>query len=269
MEPVFFIVACAVLGLVSGFLGGLLGIGGGIVIVPVLVLLLDRAGVFTPTEATIVAVATSLATIVFTSASAAIAHVRANRVDWPIVWGWVVFLLVGSFLAGAIAPALPAGVFRGGIAVFLAVVAVVMLTDWRPDPSRQRPGPLGWGTIGVAAGTTAGLAGIGGGNVMVPTLVYFNTPIHRATAISSTLGVPIAAAGVAGYALLPTDLPERELMLGYVHLPTFGAIVVASVLAAPFGVRAAQRFSSAGLKRAFGVLLIFVALRMAYSATAL
>ena len=110
------------------------------------------------------------------------------------------------------------------------------------------------------------IAGIGGGNVIVPTLIYFNTPVHRATATSSTLGVPIALAGALGYVISGWGQGSAEWMLGWVYLPAFVAIVVASMAFAPLGVKVAHRVQPLPLRRTFGVLLVFVSGRMLYSA---
>jgi len=258
--------SCLAIGAVSGFLGGLLGIGGGVVIVPALIVLLDLAILFDPHDATAVAVATSLACIVFTSLSAAITQIRAEMVDWVIVRRWAGFLIIGSFLSGSFAAALPTVVFRGFIGGFLLFVAFVMLTSWKPSAHRSAPGRGLSAALGTGGGLISGIAGIGGGNVIVPTLIYFNTPVHRATATSSTLGVPIALAGALGYILAGLGSEPAEWMLGWVYLPAFGAIVVTSMVLAPLGVKVAHRVAPLPLRRSFGALLILVSLRMLYSA---
>jgi len=261
-----FFSSCAAIGAVSGFLGGLLGIGGGVVIVPALIVLFDSAGLFDPHSATAIAVATSLACIVFTSISAASAQIRAAMVDWDIVRRWSFFLVIGSFLSGSLAAQLPTLLFRGFIGGFLLFVAFVMLTSWKPSAHRHRPGGVLSALLGTGGGLVSGIAGIGGGNVIVPTLIYFNTPVHRATATSSTLGVPIALAGALGYIISGWEVSPAPWMLGWVYLPAFFSIMVAAILFAPVGVRVAHRTAPLPLRRAFGVLLVFVSGRMLYSA---
>ena len=245
-----------------------MGIGGGVVIVPALILTYEYFGLFDQRDATVVAVATSLACIVFTSLSAAIAQIRADMVDWTIVKRWTAFLLLGSLTAGLLAPMLPGPLFRGIIGVFLAFVAVVMLTNWKPAPHRQMPGRLGAAAFGYAGGVISGVAGIGGGNVIVPTLTFLNTPVHRATATSSTLGrtdrngwgtgvphlrIRRRSDTSAAFRLRPLASDGRHCRL-------------TAVLLAPVGVRTAHRVPAAQLKRAFGVLLVFVSARMLYDA---
>lgn len=139
MEQVFFICLYIVLGLGSGFIGGLLGIGGGVVIVPALVISYDLSNRFAPEQSLLIAVATSLACIIFTSASAGYTQYRAGKVRWDLFQKLLAFLLLGSFLAGWIAPVLPPEVFRGFIGVFLAIVAVIMLSNWQPDAKDAFP----------------------------------------------------------------------------------------------------------------------------------
>ena len=266
MNHFFFIGSCVAVGAVSGFLGGLLGIGGGVVIVPALIILLDLLAFLPADDVTAVAVATSLSCVLFTSLSAAVTQIRARMVEWRIVRSWAPFLILGSYLAGWIATALPLLVFRGFIGLFLLFVAFVMLTSWKPGPHQRPPGVLPSALLGLGGGVVSGIAGIGGGNVIVPTLIYFNTPVHRATATSSTLGVPIALAGTLGYISVGLGQNLGPGMLGYVYLPGFLAIVATAVLMAPLGVRAAHRVAPQPLRRTFGVLLVLVSSRMLYTA---
>ena len=269
MSQIFFASLCVGVGCISGFLGGLLGVGGGIVIVPALIILFDWSGLLPLQHSTAAAVATSLACIVFTSLSAAAAQVRAQQVDWRIVRRWAAPVVLGAGLAGHLAPSLPAPAFRGFIGLFLAAVSIVMLTRWTPSPQRSFPSFAPASGIGFFAGLVSGVAGIGGGNLMVPTMVYFNRPMHRATATSSALGVPLAAAGALGYMLFaPAISPAPAFMLGYVHLPSGLAITLGAVAAAPLGVWAAHRVNAAALRRLFGALLILAAMRMLQSAWA-
>lgn len=259
------LIACAATGLLAGLLGGMLGIGGGIVIVPALLLLFDARGI-DPLVAAPMAVATSLFSIVFTSLAAARAQILRGAVEWPIVKRWSLFLILGSLSSGQLAILFPAGVLPLFISVFLALAATVMFANWRPAPQRGLPGTTASAGVGYGAGLVSGLAGIGGGNVVVPTLVYFNVPVIRAAATASTLGVPVAVAGSLGYVWAgwrQADLPSATA--GFIHLPAAGAIIALSVFAAPVGVALAHRLPAATLKRIFAVLLILAAARVANS----
>ncbi|MEM7217614.1 MAG: sulfite exporter TauE/SafE family protein [Pseudomonadota bacterium] len=260
MSALFFL-ACAAVGAFAGFLGGLLGIGGGVVMVPALLLLSDALGVF-PSQPMLYALGTSLAVIVFTSLSAARAQVRAGKVRWDIARRWAPGLVLGALAASSVAVAVPGWSMRAFVGLFLLGVACVMLTRWQPHPTRTLPGVFGAAVMSSGAGLVSGMAGIGGGNVIVPTLVYHNVPIHNATATSSALGVPVALAGALGYAAYGGWTP---VSLGYVHLPAAVALALTAVIFAPLGVRVAHRLDANRLKRYFGMLLIVVALRMLWS----
>ena len=254
--------ACGLLGLLAGFLGGLLGIGGGVVIVPALLVLFDHHGLggalVTP-----MAVATSLATIVFTSLAAARAQLRRGAVEWSLVRRWTPGLLLGGALAGPLAARLPGVALQAFLGVFLGAAALVLLTRWQPAPHRRHPGPGGSFAVSGVAGLISGLAGIGGGNVVVPSLAFLNVPMQRATATSSTLGVPISIAGTTGFVVAGlgvAGLPPGSL--GFVYLPAAAAIAAAAFLCAPFGVALAHRIPALVLRRVFGGLLVVVAGRL-------
>lgn len=272
MDTLLFSIAYVLVGIVAGFLGGLLGIGGGVVVVPALIVIFDAFdltahGAPAGSGATLTAVGTSLATIIFTSAAAARVQIRAGMVEWPVVRSWTPFLILGSYAAGFLAAMMSLQTLRVLIGAFLLFVALVMLTSWRPSPHRQLPGRVTGAVISAFGGLLSGIAGIGGGNVVVPTLVYYNVAVHRATATASTLGFPIAVAGTLGY--IHRGWSETALtdgFIGFVYLPAMLAIVVASVLLAPVGVRAAHRIAPLPLRRVFGALLVIVSVRMFWSA---
>lgn len=274
MDILSFTTICVLVGAVAGFLGGLLGIGGGVVVVPALILLFDVRGTFDGVSGgsnltTLVAVATSLASIIFTAAAAARAQIRAGMVEWPVVRRWVVPIILGSYLAGFVAAELGVTLLRSLIGGFLLFVSAVMLTNWKPAAHRVLPGRVASMGLGGIAGLVSGIAGIGGGNVVVPTLVFHNVPVHRATATSSTLGFPIAVAGALGYIHRGwTSTTLADGLLGYVYLPALAAVVAATVVAAPIGVRCAHRLHPEPLRKVFGGLLVLVALRMLWTAFA-
>lgn len=249
-------------GAVAGVLAGLLGIGGGLVIVPAAVFLLGRQGA---AEAQVMhlALGTSMASIIFTSISSLTAHHRRGAVDWKVVGRITPGILAGTFLGASLAGRLPRAPLQAFFVIFLYAVAAQMLAGRRPAPSRQMPRwPLvtaGGGVIGLISS----LVGIGGGSLSVPYLVWHNLPVHRAIGTSAAIGLPIAVAGTAGYVisgLAAAELPPGSL--GYVSLPALAGVVAASVLTAPLGARLAHALPVGRLKQVFAVLLIVVASRM-------
>lgn len=252
-------------GAVVGVLAGLLGVGGGLVIVPMLVFCFTWQDV--PQESLMhLAVGTSAASIVFTSVSSFWAHHKRGAVVWSVVLRIAVGILAGAVLGTFLASRLSTHGLKSFFAVFLCFVALQMLLDRKPRPARDLPGWWGLSAVGTVIGAVSSLAGIGGGIMSVPFLVWCNQPMHRAIGTSAAIGFPIAVFTSLGYVfhgLRAAALPAYAV--GYVYLPALACIVSASVLTAPLGVRLAHRLPVRALKRAFAVLLIVVGARMLLS----
>lgn len=248
------------LGCASGFLAGLMGIGGGMLMVPFLTFILSHRGV-EPGLAVKMAIATSMATILFTSLSSVRAHQQHGAVRWDLWRRFAPGIVVGGLLSGA-------GVFAvvqgRGLAAFFALFigwsALQMLRDRKPRPSRTMPGAVGTAAVGGAIGLVSGLVGAGGAFLSVPFMLWCNVPLRQAVGTSAALGFPIAAANVIGYVVagwsLPPALPGA---FGYLYTPALAIIATASVLLAPVGARTAHRLDVGLLKRVFAVLLFGLA----------
>jgi uncharacterized membrane protein YfcA len=264
VEPLL-VAELVLLGCGTGFLAGLLGIGGGMLIVPVLTLLLSQRGV--PAGLAVkVAIATSMATILFTSLSSVRAHHRRGAVRWDIVRGMAPGIVAGGLIAGAGVFALVKGQGLALLfALFVGFSATQMLRDRKPAPSRVMPGPAGRVAAGAGIGFLSGLVGAGGGFVSVPFMTWCNVAIHQAVATSAALGFPIALANPAGYIAGGWSLPPSLAgQFGYLYLPALGIIALASVLTAPLGARAAHAMNVRQLKRVFALLLYALAAYMLY-----
>ena len=254
LVPVFLAI-----GGVVGFIAGLLGIGGGMTMIPLLTLIFTRQH-FPPEHVLHIAVATSLATIVFTSISSVRAHHAHDAVVWPIFWKLGPGILIGSLIGPQIVSGLSTSTLAAVFAAFTAFTATRLLRDAKPKPSRALPGALGMLGVGGALGTLSSMVGAGGAFISVPFMTACNVRIHNAVATSAALGLPIAVAGTVGYLLAGSrvaDLPPHTI--GYVNLPALFAIATASVLAAPAGARMAHRWPVPRLRRAFAVLLYAIA----------
>ena len=261
------VIALLVLGACTGFLAGLLGIGGGMLMVPFMTLMLSAQGV--PTEHVVkMAIATSLATISFTSIASVRAHHGRGAVLWPVVKLLAPGILLGSLIGAQVAKALPPQVLAGMFAVFIGFSATQMLIDKKPRPTRQLPSGAGMFAAGGAIGGLAALVGAGGAFVSVPFMTRCNVKIHNAVATSAALGFPIAVAGTLGYVIAGWSLHDMPAgTLGYLHLPALFTISAASVVTAPYGARAAHRLDMRQLRRVFAMLLFALAAYMAYKAT--
>lgn len=264
LEPQL-ILELAVLGLCTGFLAGLLGIGGGMLMVPFITLIMTGRGV-SPDLSVKVAIATSMATIIFTSVSSVRAHHKRGAVRWDVVWR----LAPGIVMGAAVASMGVFSVLKGSslalfFALFVAFSATQMLLDRKPAPSRTLPGTGGQLAAGGVIGFLSGLVGAGGGFVSVPFLTWCNVVIHQAVATSAALGFPIALANVLGYVIAGQSVEGLPTgALGYVYLPALAVIATASVLMAPMGVKAAHATPVKQLKRVFAIILYLLAAYMLY-----
>ena len=264
LEPLL-IVELAALGLCTGFLAGLLGIGGGMIMVPFITAILNARGI-PPNLAVKMAIATSMATIIFTSISSVRAHHQRGSVRWDIVKMLAPGIVLGAALASMGVFSLLKGKWLALLfAAFVAFSATQMLLNKKPQASRTLPGPAGLLGAGTGIGFLSGLVGAGGGFVSVPFMAWCNVAIHNAVATSAGLGFPIALANVVGYIYAGrnlTDLPPGSW--GYVYLPALLVIALASVTMAPLGVKAAHALPVNTLKRVFASILYTLAAYMLY-----
>ncbi len=259
------IVMYLAVGLIAGILAGLLGVGGGLVIVPMLVFCFTRQGIGAD-QIMHLALGTSLASIIFTSISSFMSHHRRGAVEWSIVKKITPGIITGTFLGALVAAKLPTNFLKGFFCVFLYAVGTQMLLNKKPKGARDLPGSGGMFAVGSTIGVASSLVGIGGGSLSVPFMLWCNTEAHRAIGTSAAIGFPIAIAGAVGYItgnLQGTGLPPYSL--GYVYLPALAGIVCASVMTAPLGARLAHALPVSALKRFFALFLYVVATRMAWS----
>lgn len=251
------------LGLFTGFFAGMLGIGGGLVMVPVLTMLFAAQADFPPGEVLHIALGTSAAAIVFTSLSSLRAHHQHQAVLWRIVFqitpGILLGTLLGTLFASSIA-ARPLAIFFTG---FVCFVALQMVLDIKPKATRELPGSLGIIATGTGIGAVSSLVAIGGGAFTVPFLSWCNVPVRKAIGTSAAVGFPIALGSALGYTYNGyTHAGLPPFSLGFVYLPALAWIIPPSMLIAPLGARMAHRLPVATLKRIFAGLLIALAGRM-------
>lgn len=256
------------LGAVAGFVAGLFGVGGGLILVPVLLFVFD-AQHFSAGNTMHLALGTSMATILFTSLSSARKHHQHGAVNWRAVRDLTPGILLGAALgawsAAAISP-LGLGIF---FALFVYFAAAQILLDARPKPSRQLPGFPGMTLTGTVTGWISSLVSIGGGTVIVPFLIWCNVPLRHAIGTSAAIGFPVAAGGTLGYIVTGINLPDLPAnTLGFVYLPALLWVAPATVLAAPFGAIAAHRMKTGLLRKLFAVLLLALATKLLWKVLA-
>jgi uncharacterized membrane protein YfcA len=253
----------AALGLCTGFLAGLLGIGGGMILVPFITLLLSTRGVG-PDLSVKMAIATSMATIIFTSVSSVRAHHQRGAVRWNLVGGLAPGIVLGAAIASLGLFAMLKGATLAVVfGLFVSFSATQMFLDRKPKPGRTMPGRTGQWGAGTLIGFLSGLVGAGGGFVSVPFMAWCNVPIHQAVATSAALGFPIALANGLGYVVAGWSVHQLPAgSLGYVWLPALTIVASCSVVTAPLGARVAHALPVRQLKRGFASLLYLLAAYM-------
>ncbi len=259
----FLAAALVAAGLAAGLIAGLLGVGGGIVLVPVLFQLFTLIGV-DPAITMHLAVGTSLASIIPTSISAVRAHIRRDAVDFDILRTWapgvVAGVAAGSALAGIARGSLLTGVF-GTVALLVALYMMLVPEGIRLRQTLPaRPAQL---AIAAVIGCFSSMMGIGGGTLTVPALVLCSYPIRRAVATSSAVGMIIAIPGTIGFMIAGWDVPGRPpLSLGFVSLLGLMLTAPTAMITAPLGTRLAHVIDPVWLRRAFALFLTLTAIRM-------
>lgn len=251
--------ASLLLGVFAGLSAGLFGIGGGLIVVPVLAVLFSAQG-FNPERVMIMSVATSLATIIFTSIASVLAHHRLGSVIWEKVTGLGPGIIVGAAVGAVVADQIPADGLRVFFIIYLVYVSVQLALEVKLKSGRLKASRELDNAAAVVIGLLSAILGIGGGTLIVPYLVYFQTPMRNAVAASSACGLPVAVAGTVSYAALGWNAPELpEWSVGYIYLPAFFGIVLTSIFTAPVGAKLANRLPAQKLKRYFSLLLLVMA----------
>lgn len=264
MQNLEWIVAYALLGSFVGFMGGLLGVGGGGILVPLLTSIFIQQGVSSD-RVMHLALGTSLASMIISSLSSSRAHIRRGNVVWSMVSALAPGILLGAFVVSRLAIRVNSAYIAVFFSVFMALIAGQMFLDWKP---RRNPAPSSSGTIfivGTVIGAVSALAAVGGGILSVMYLSFKNVDMKRAVGTSAAIGLPIAVAGTLGYLINGWSKTSNDpFTLGFVYVPAFIIISAASALAAPYGVRYSYNLPDARLKRIFAILSLILSVRMLF-----
>jgi uncharacterized membrane protein YfcA len=254
--------AYPLLGAMAGFFAGLLGVGGGGIMVPILTTLFLAQG-FAHEQVVHLALGTSMAAIMMTSVSSLRAHHAHGAVRWDVVRTITPGILVGTFAGTFIAAQIDTIALAVFFAVFMAYVSLQMLLNIKPEPSRELPGPAGMTAAGLGIGGVSALVAIGGGSLSVPFMTWCNVRVQNAIGTSAAIGLPIAIAGTVGYLVNGWNAPGTPpCTLGYIYLPALVLVSLVSVLAAPVGARLAHRLPVATLKKIFAGVLMLLSVKM-------
>lgn len=249
------------LGAIAGLISGLFGVGGGAVIVPMLIFAFAAQGIDAEV-ATHLAIGTSLATICFTSLSSIYTHHQKKAIRWDLVKTMTPAIMFGSWLGSIIAISLQAGLLQILFGSFMVAVALQLLFYTPAVGIRSLPGALGTSVAGGAIGGLSALFGIGGGTLSTPFLSFYGVKIHRAVGTAAAIGFPIAAAATYAYVAADMgDLMMPNASVGYVFVPAWLGIIVASIPFARLGAKIAHRSNEKVLRIAFGCMMMVLGTR--------
>jgi len=254
--------AYLILGATAGFLAGLFGVGGGLVLVPVLLMLFD-AQRFPAEHSMHLALGTSMSVILFTSIASMHKHHQHGAVIWRVVRSITPGILLGAGIGALLAASIPAHQMGIFFALFVYFAAAQILLDTHPKASRELPGMAGMTAVGTFTGWISSMVSIGGGTIIVPFLIWCNVPLRHAIGTSAAIGFPVAVGGTLGYIVTGmniTVLPTPNL--GFIYLPALCWVALASVITAPLGAVAAHRMKVGVLRKLFAILLIALATKL-------
>ncbi len=252
-----------VIGAFAGVLAGLLGVGGGIILVPAFYYTFSSLGYNSP-QLLQICLATSLATIIFTSIRSVISHHKKAAVDWDILKAWAPGIIIGAIVGVFVAAELRTNTLLyifGGLAFVIGLYMALGKLEWRLGD--EMPTGIKRVILSPVFGFLSVLMGIGGGSFGVPIMTLHGRPIHRAVATAAGFGIIIALPAATIFLLTPIPLEGRPpFTIGHVNIPAFLMIISLTTLTAPFGVKLAHSLDPKPLKRVFALFLIVVAINM-------
>ncbi|ACT47172.1 sulfite exporter TauE/SafE family protein [Methylotenera mobilis] len=265
MLSIEWILLYLVLGAFVGFMAGLLGVGGGGILVPILVTIFSYQGVGQESVVHL-ALGTSLACMIISSSSSIYAHASRGTVVWKVVYEMVLGIVLGAFLVTHLAADVNPTYIAIFFALFMALVAGQMFLNWKPKPSTNPTKLRSLFVAGTLIGMVSSLAAVGGGFLAVTYLSYKNIDIKKAIGTSAAIGFPIAIAGTVGYMISGWSKTLNEpYTFGFIYLPAFLVISIASFIAAPLGASCSNNLPEARLKKIFAIVSLILSVKMLFS----
>ncbi len=267
MPGIEWILLYIALGALVGFMAGLLGLGGGGILVPLLASIFTYQGIGAGNVVHL-ALGTALACMIISSTASTRAHAARGNIAWKLVGGMAPGIILGAFLVTQFAANINASYIASFFALFMALIAGQMFVNWQPTPSTTPTTLRGLFATAIGIGSLSALAAVGGGFLTIAYLGYKNIGMKNAIGTSAAIGLPIAITGAVGYMISGWSRTLGDAYtLGYVYVPAFLAISIASVIAAPYGVRCSQKLPEAYLKKIFAVISLLLSIKMlAYAA---
>ena len=264
MPGIEWILLYMVLGALVGFMAGLLGVGGGGILVPLLVSIFTYQGMSADSVVHL-ALATSLTCMIISSTASIRAHASRRAVVWHVVGGMTPGIIFGAFLATQVAANVNSACIALFFALFMALVAGQMFLNWQPKPSQKPISFRGLIVAGVGIGSVSALAAVGGGFLTVAYLSYKNVAMKKAIGTSAAIGFPIAITGTVGYMMSGWSKTLNDpYTLGFIYIPAFLAISITSFIAAPYGARCSHSLPEVYLKKIFAVISLVLSIKMLF-----
>jgi uncharacterized membrane protein YfcA len=259
------VVLYGALGAFVGFMAGLLGVSGGGILIPLLVMIFRYQGMDT-NHVVHYALGTAFSCMILSSIASIKAHAARGNIEWGLFYGMGSGILIGMFLTIRIAVHIHSVYIALFFVCFMALIAVQMFMNWQPKPSSHPIRHGGLFLIGIGIGSVSALAAVGGGFLTITYLTYKNIPMKKAIGTSAAIGLPIAVVGTLGYIFSDWGKSQEDpYTVGFVYIPAFLAISVMSIISASYGASFAQRLSDAYLKKIFAVVCVILSLKMLFS----
>ncbi|OYV27232.1 MAG: hypothetical protein B7Z82_06085 [Halothiobacillus sp. 20-54-6] len=251
------------LGVFSGLAAGLLGIGGGLVVVPILLMLFPLIGLQDNGHLVHLAIGTSLATIMFSSMASIYTHHKYQGILWSLFAKIAPGIVIGSIVGASIAHFLPGELLKKIFGVLEVLIALQMGLGKQPAAHRTLPGAIPLNALGITVGGIGTIMGMGGGAMTTPFFMWCNVTARNAIATSAAIGLPTSLAGAAGYVVTGWGVPDLPAWsLGYIYLPALLGIVIPSLIFAPIGANLTHKLPATTLKRIFAVVLVIFGINM-------
>lgn len=265
MPGIEWLVLYLLLGSFVGFMAGLLGVGGGGILVPLLVVLFTHQGM-PPEKVVHMALGTALACMILSSIASTRAHAARGAVVWKIAGGLAPGIMVGTLLSTYVAARINGTYIAAFFTGFMALVAIQLFANWKPKPGKQESSIHELLSVGMGIGAISALAAVGGGFLSMIYMTYKNLELKKAIGTSAALGFSIAITGTLGYMISGwSDTLDKPYTLGFIYVPAFIAISLSSIAAAAYGVKWAHRLPDTFLRKLLGIISLLLSLRMLYS----
>ena len=265
MPDIEWLILYILLGSFVGFMAGLLGVGGGGILVPLLVTIFTQQGMAAKSVVHM-ALGTALACMILSSISSTRAHANRGAVVWKVAAGMAPGIMLGTLLTTYIAASINGVYIAAFFAGFMAIVAIQLFANWKPKPGPTHTHVAELFLAGAGIGSISALAAVGGGFLSMVYMAYKNLDLKKAIGTSAALGFVIAITGTLGYSLNGwSETVGEPFALGFIYVPAFIAVSLSSIAAAAYGAKWAHRLPDSFLRKLLGVISLILSIKMLFT----